>query len=288
MRLSEPRASTGVERRFRSFDGLDLAWTDYAGPLGGGALPMVCLPGLTRTMQDFIPLATKQSKRRRVIVQEYRGRGRSARPALAESYSATAHIEDLRHLLVVAGIHRAVFVGSSFGGLLSMAFASIQPTVVAGVVMNDIGPSFGGGLGRIRQFIGSPPFPADPAEAELIMRTRFPHLPARDAAAWRVVAATTFEPDGQGRMRPNWDPRVVCLMDAGDAPDPWVLFRALKPLPLLVFRGSISDVLTPETLEAMAQAHPGLIAVTVAGVGHTPALDEPDAEPALNAFLDRF
>jgi len=281
-------AIEGVERRFRSFDGLDLSWMDYSGPRDSERLPMVCLPGLTRTTQDFIRLANRQARDRRVIVQEYRGRGRSAWPALADGYSATAHIEDLRHLLVVAGIHRAVFVGSSFGGLLAMAFASVQPTVVAGVVMNDIGPSFGGGLGRIRQFIGNPPYPADLAEAESIMRSRFPHLPARDDASWRMVAATTFEPDGQGRMKPNWDPRVASLMDAGDAPDPWVLFRALKPLPVLVFRGSISDVLTPETLEAMAQAHPGLLAVTVAGVGHTPALDEPDAEPALDAFLSRF
>ncbi len=282
------RPSEGVERRFTSFDGLDLAWMEYAGPADSQRLPLVCLPGLTRTTLDFINLATRQANTRRVIVQEYRGRGRSAWPASAEGYSATAHIEDLRHLLVVAGVHRAVFIGSSFGGLLSMAFASIQPTVVAGVVMNDIGPSFGAGLGRIRQFIGSPPYPADLADAEAIMRARFPHLPARDDDGWRRVAQTTFEPDGQGRMKPNWDPRVVSLMDAGDAPDPWVLFRALRPLPLLVFRGSISDVLTPETLEAMARAHPGLIAVTVAGVGHTPALDEPDAEPALDDFLNRF
>jgi pimeloyl-ACP methyl ester carboxylesterase len=281
---------TAIERRFRAFDGVEIAFTDHPGPPGSHLPALVCLPGLTRNAKDFADLARRHAPHRRVILPDYRGRGRSARAPSAAAYGPTQHIEDARHLLAVAGIERAVLIGTSFGGLLAMAVTVAVPNIIAGVVMNDIGPTFGGdGVANIRAFVVAPPRPADWDEATTILRRRFPGMPARDDAGWRKIAEGTWAAGADGRLEPAWDPAIVTLMDAGaDAPDPWVLFAGLAQVPLLVLRGALSDVLMPETVAAMAERHPRLTHVEVADVGHTPALDEPDAEPALDDFLDQF
>jgi len=46
----------------------------------------------------------------------------------------------------------------------------------------------------------------------------------------------------------------------------------LKRVPLLLLRGENSDLLSAETLDAMARVHPSLEAITVPGQGHAPLL----------------
>jgi len=71
-------------------------------------------------------------------------------------------------------------------------------------------------------------------------------------------------------------------------PDLWPLFEAVKPVPVLALRGALSDILSDATLQAMAEAHPDLTAVTVPDRGHAPFLDEPAATAAIDAFLERI
>ena len=59
-------------------------------------------------------------------------------------------------LLALAGIGRVLVIGTSLGGLLAMAMGAAMPTVLAGVVLNDVGPEIGGtGLARIIDYIGT-------------------------------------------------------------------------------------------------------------------------------------
>ena len=46
----------------------------------------------------------------------------------------------LIQVLTAAGIERRVFVGTSRGGLITMALCALRPDLIAGVVLNDIGP----------------------------------------------------------------------------------------------------------------------------------------------------
>ncbi len=59
---------------------------------------------------------------------------------------------------------------------------------------------------------------------------------------------------------------------------------SLGETPVLVLRGSISDILTAETAEKMG-AKRGVIVREVRGVGHAPFLTEEDAIEAIEEFL---
>ena len=48
-------------------------------------------------------------------------------------------------------------------------------------------------------------------------------------------------------------------------PSLWPFFEGLRRVPVLALRGEHSDILTPETLSAMGDRHPGLEEVVVPG-----------------------
>jgi pimeloyl-ACP methyl ester carboxylesterase len=67
--------------------------------------------------------------------------------------------------------------------------------------------------------------------------------------------------------------------------DMWPLFKTLGREPLLVVRGAKSDLLSAETAAKMQAAAPGMQLAVIAGVGHAPELNEPEAVAAIDAFL---
>jgi pimeloyl-ACP methyl ester carboxylesterase len=276
------------ERSFRTHDGLEIAFRDY-GPEHGDAVPLLCLPGVTRTARDFEDLAARHAGTRRVICPDYRGRGRSARAPRAQDYTVTAHVEDVRHLLIVADVHQAVLLGTSFGGLLAMGLAAALPGAVRAIILNDVGPELDPlGMPTILDFIARDSSPADWNAAVALLKRSFPNLPARDEAGWRRIAELTWREHDDGRLRVEWDVRIVAPL-MGDHPgDLWPMFRALRRLPVLAIRGERSDVLSAECFARMARELPALEQIVVPGVGHAPALDEPPAEAALDGFLARF
>ena len=67
--------------------------------------------------------------------------------------------------------------------------------------------------------------------------------------------------------------------------DMWPGVDGLAGKPVLVLRGELSDLFTPETLAAMAARLPGCETVTVPRVGHAPTLDEPESFAAIQRLL---
>src|SRR6476620_8206570 len=124
-------------------DGLKLHVRAY-GSSATSALPVVCLPGLTRTGADFDTLASALAdgaeRPRYVLALDYRGRGRSDYDSNPDNYSLPVELADVISVLTALEISKAVFVGTSRGGLLTMLLGSARPAVLAGVVLNDIGP----------------------------------------------------------------------------------------------------------------------------------------------------
>ncbi len=100
---------------------------------------------------------------------------------------------DILCLLDNLGIARAIFVGTSMGGIAFMLIASLRP-VVAGAVLNDVGPSLNPeGLGRIGGYVGNRIHVAGWAEAadyaRKINERAFPHY---GQAQWEAFARRIF------------------------------------------------------------------------------------------------
>ena len=283
--------------RFRTADGLSLAYADE-GPRDG--MPVLCLAGLTRNMDDFADLAARLSATHRVIRLDSRGRGASDRAEPA-SYDVPTEARDALALLDHLGLASAVFVGTSRGGMLTLLAAAFAPDRIRAAILNDIGPDIApGGLDRIMDYVGKPPTAPDldalAVQLEAAGRAQNPTVaPAR----WRRIAAALAEPTADGlawrydlRLRDALIAQGEALrkaMEAGaPAPDLWPLFHRLAAVPVLALRGANSDILTAETLARMQAAAPDRVtAVTVPDRGHVPLLDEPESVAAIDALLAR-
>jgi pimeloyl-ACP methyl ester carboxylesterase len=130
--------------------------------VAGCGLPVVCLPGLSRHSADFhelaLALASDDDHPRRVLALDYRGRGRSDRDPNWRNYDVRVELNDVLQVLAATGVEQAVFVGTSRGGLITMALSAAQPAMIRAAVLNDIGPVIEGrGLARIRGYVGKLP-----------------------------------------------------------------------------------------------------------------------------------
>lgn len=260
-------------------DGLKLHVRDYG--TASAVLPVVCLPGLARTSADFDVLATALStdakRPRRVIALDYRGRGQSDYDPVWTNYDLKIELDDVLQVLAATGIHEAVFVGTSRGGLITMSMAPVRPTFIKGVVLNDIGPVLDAqGLIRIRGYVGKLPAPRNWDDGADILKQVFgTQFPILDRSEWLGYARRTWK-DAGGRLVPDYDPALMKTLEALDleAPLPvlWPFFDGLKHAPMLVLRGANSDLLSDETLRAMKARHPACETFTVAGQGHAPLL----------------
>jgi pimeloyl-ACP methyl ester carboxylesterase len=261
-------------------DGLQLHVCEYGARTAPG-LPVVCLPGLARTVADFDALAPALANgpaARRVIAIDSRGRGRSEYDGNPENYNVAVELGDVATVLTALEVGPAVFVGSSRGGILTMLLGVAHPTAIAGAVLHDIGPVIElKGLARIKSYVGKLPQPRSFAEGADILRRLFnAQFPKLTAEHWLAAAQRTWKTEGSGLV-PTYDIRLARTLAAFDIeralPPMWNEFGSLSRVPLLVIRGANSDILSAATVSAMQARHPVMETVEVADQGHVPLFD---------------
>ena len=289
-RPAPDKAAEWKARTWTSRDGLELYYRDYSG--SGDRPPLLCLHGLTRNSRDFEAFAERYAGRFRVIAVDFRGRGMSERDPHPARYLPLTYAADILQLLDELAIDRAVFVGTSLGGLVTMLVAGMQPQRIAGAILNDVGPELDNrGLERIRSYVGKPMRFRDWDEAADYIAAINRNLPASYGPDdWRRAARRLCREDGDAIVF-DYDMAIAEPFNQPDgaaAFDMWPLYRRLGQAPLLVVRGEDSDLLSRATAKAMLDAAPGAQLVTVPGVGHAPDLTEPAAVAAIDDFLGRF
>ncbi|MSP51496.1 MAG: alpha/beta hydrolase [Alphaproteobacteria bacterium] len=276
------------EARFSAQDGLSLYYRDYGDALSDRT-PVLCLAGIGRNSKDFHAIASRLSDSRRVLAMDYRGRGRSAWDPNPDNYQPRTYVSDVLHLLTVTGVEKVVLLGTSLGGILAMLIASVQPTALAGVVLNDIGAEMpAAGFKRIRTYVAKIGPQRDVEEAVNTLRGMFSvAFPDFGAADWRQTVESMFRRADDGTLVLDYDPAISKpLAGQGDEPPKlWRYFGALRNIPTLALRGALSDVLSAETFAEMGREKPDLVRVEIPNRGHTPTLDEPVCRSAIDAFL---
>lgn len=269
-------------------DGLKLHYRDYPGP--AAKAPLICLPGLTRNLRDFADFAERHSPARRVIALDMRGRGMSDYDPLPARYNPLTYASDVIQLLDGLLIERAVFVGTSLGGLVTMTTAAIAPNRIEAAILNDVGPDVdAAGVGRILTYVGKDRrFRNWDEVAHAIEENYGASFERYTHDDWVKMAKRNCREEG-GEIRFDYDMAIAePFKTSGPVPqvDLWPLFATLAQKPLLVIRGAKSDLLTAETADRMQAVAPAMRLVTVPGVGHAPTLDEPEAVAAIDAFLE--
>lgn len=278
-----------VESRFTAAsDGLALHALDYGNPRSP-RLPVVCLPGLSRTAEDFTPLATALAKQRRVLALDLRGRGRSGYDRDPANYKIAVETDDVVAVMTALAVGPAIFVGTSRGGLVTMTLATKRVDLIAGVVLNDIGPVVDtAGVLRIKGYVGKLAQPASYQQGADILRdvsgNQFPNLTAAD---WLAAAKRAWREDG-GRLVVTYDPALTGTLAtvSPDEPFPtlWNEFDAMGDVPLMVVHGANSDILSAATVTAMQARRPDMEVVTVPDQGHAPLLADARTIAAIAAF----
>jgi pimeloyl-ACP methyl ester carboxylesterase len=278
-----------VIRRVAARDGLALNVLDWAGD--EARTPLLCLTGICRTAWDYDLLAERHAGKRRVVALDYMGHGDSARSEDLSRYRPERAAADILDVCAALHLPRAVAVGTSFGGLMTMALSILRPTLLRGAVLNDIGPRIDPrGLELVGNFAGHDPGFASIEEAIAYLRTIMPRIPLPDDAAWRHFAALTYKPGEDGLLHPRWDTRIQQAMNAagGGAPDLGSAFRGLLPIPVMLIWAEASEFLGADTVRAMVRDKPDLELITLPGAGHCPTLEEPEVVRPLDHFLDRI
>ena len=279
-----------TDRFWYSAEGLRLHYRNYEGPRDKP--PIFCIPGLTRNARDFEPVAERYAGDWRVICVELRGRGMSEQDPDPLRYTPHYYVADILKLLDQEGIADAVFMGTSLGGICTMLLASTDADRIAGAMLNDIGPEIDqAGIDRIGGYVGKEvTFKSwDEAIAMLSDRNRevFPKWGTDqwERLAHRIMAETS---DG---IRFEYDMRIADNFRAateGPQGANWHLYECLAGRPVLVLRGELSDLLAQDVADRMVEVlDDDAELVVVPSVGHTPTLEEPEAQAAMDRLLQR-
>lgn len=265
---------------FLAQDGACLAYRD-----DGMGLPLLCLPGLTRTMADFEYLVPHLPPLR-LIRMDYRGRGSSDWTGPA-TYTVEQEARDVLALLDHLRLPAAAILGASRGGLIGMLLGAVAQGRVLGLCLVDIGPELArAGLDPIFDRVGRTPNARTLAELARQM-AQHPGFPGVPISRWEEEARkqATETPDG---LRLTYDPALGAAFRAGFGGGPvtfWPQFDALAGLPLAVIRGANSDLLSSATVARMQARRPDMLVAEVPDRGHMPFLDEPPAVTLTHQFL---
>lgn len=285
--------TTFTDISFTSSDGLQLYARDYASRGGPAKCAVICIHGLTRNSGDFEELAPWIAEQgRRVIAVDVRGRGRSQHDADSDHYNSVVYANDVIKLARDLGIGRAVFIGTSMGGLITMTVAARKLNLITAAILNDVGPALSAkGLGRIAGFAGKTVEVNDWDEAtHYIRQVNLSAFPGNSMEEWGKWARRAFAENVDGKLALQYDSNIARPLQNGQLKSKsWVANFAFRRLarnrPTLLIRGDLSDLVEPEQLAYMKDLAPDLQYAEVSGVGHAPMLMEAQAQKAIREFL---
>jgi pimeloyl-ACP methyl ester carboxylesterase len=248
---------------------------------------LVCVHGLTRCARDFDYLARALCRDYRVICPDIPGRGESDWLRNPMEYSVPVYVADMVTLIARLDVPSVDWLGTSMGGLIGLALASLPDSPVARLVLNDAGPHITAvSLDRIGEYVGKAPTLPSLAAAEMLVRAVSAPFGAHTDEEWRFLTEHVVKtmPDG---VAFRYDPAIAVAFNA-EVPhkdiDLWPMYDRIR-CPTLVLRGAESDLLTAATARAMTERGPKARLVEFAGVGHAPTLIHDDQIAAVREFL---
>ncbi len=261
-----------VRHAFADVNGLRLHRLEF----GGSGRPIVCLHGVTGNAWVWHDTAAALVGLGSVVSLDMRGYGQS-QWSPDRSYSTDHHVADLEGVVADLGADRVDVAGSSWGGLVALAFAARNPGLIRRLALVDVEPSSQQGetdlFPRPRSFSSH----AEAVEAE---RKANPHAPD---GMIDIMATTGTYPGPEGQLLNAHDPfffeRWPFRSD-----DRWEELPNLK-MPTLVVHAEQSFI-KADVAERMANELPDARLVNIPDSGHVIPVEQPVAlGSALAAFF---
>ncbi|HJV60122.1 MAG TPA: alpha/beta hydrolase [Albitalea sp.] len=244
--------------------------------------------GLARTGRDMDDIAEHLAQRYRVICPDTIGRGLSQwSPEPAREYCLAFYVKLAHSLVNQLQLERFHWLGTSMGGSIgTVAAAGVLRGRIRRLVLNDNGPQLApAAIERIRSYAGSPAAFATVSELEQYFRSVYKPYGWLSDAQWRRLTETSVRRLPDGRVTPHYDPAMVMqFTHHADDYSRWDEWDRLE-LPVLCLRGESSDLLLPDTADAMRNRGPRALVIEIAGCGHAPALNTPEQFALVERFL---
>ena len=248
---------------------------------------LICVHGLARNGRDFDELARALAADYRVVCPDLVGRGRSDWLRDPAGYTVAQYVADLLVLIARLDVERVDWLGTSLGGLVGMALASLDGAPIARLVLNDVGPLIAGeALARIGDYLGRAPLFDTFADAENYIRLVSAPCGELSDANWHQLTESSLRPRADGRFEMRYDPAIAqsFRLAASADLDLWPIYERIR-CPTLLVRGALSDLLSSETARAMAVRGPRPQLVEVADVGHAPMFMDESQIAIVSDFL---
>jgi len=240
-----------------------LEWGDPDAP------PVVLLHGGNQSAHSWDLVSLHLADRYRVLALDQRGHGDSEWSRGAD-YSIGTMARDVEGLLEVCGVERPVIFGHSMGGMVTLVLTHRRPELALGAVLVDVGPEISEtGTRLIGEFVHRN-IEFDDMEEFLDRVEKYD--PYRTRAHMERTLKYNLLRRADGRYVSKTDRRRFFAKDEGGGSRlggaPGLDDLGGMELPVLVVRGSESNVLLPEPAERFAAALPQGRLVTVPECGH--------------------
>ncbi len=263
-----------TDLQFTAPDGIKLA-ASACGPTNGQPVLLFHGGGQTRHAWSNT-LQALGNAGYRAIAFDHRGHGDSDWSA---SYEIEQFRDDVLHLCQQLP-QKPFLVGASLGGIAGMLANTLAKEEISrALVLVDVAPrSNPAGITRILNFMASNPdgFANLQEAAEAVTA----YQPQRKQRSDPNGLQKNLRQRENGRWYWHWDPKALDYfqMDAGKRMTADILYAAAEKLtqPVLLVRGSLSDVIDIDIKEEFQQRMPHAQVADVSGAGHMVAGDRND------------
>jgi len=250
-----------------------------------GRTPVIIVHGLSFFSYDWTETASMIAQDREVAAIDMRGFGESTWSP-THDYKLESMSNDVIAVLDAMKWDKAVLMGHSFGGRVCLATAGWKPERAAGLVCVDFAPDLAAaGRKHVAERIGRQPDVFASVDEAMTYHHDDPGNAAR-RARWEAFLKKTDQ--GYVLKRDlHFRDNFKRALEGNPSPAPQFLWPMLgeMTIPLLVIRGTGSDMFAPETMDKVRSTNSRATMIEIEG-SHDLAGDNPQGlSQAVNDFL---
>ena len=258
---------------------LNLQYREWGDPRTKHAL--ILLHGFGETSAVWADSAAELSREYRVIALDQRGHGGSQR-ASDHNYSRTSQVEDLETFIEALAPRTVTLIGHGMGGANALCYAAEHPDVVSALVVIEAAPEvLRTGIETMRRLFAAADAFSTLDDAVQVFQEFYPYA-TQEQLTRRVRASVAVTEEGSYAW--DFDPIFRDATARPPEPDPgqrrmvnlWDCVERVQ-CPVMIVRGSETDMLTPEAVQRLHRRIPGSRVSLIEEAGHSVPSDQPAA-----------